>query len=57
MVMKVRFWIPGNLAYGDKPTPPGAPSGVLVFDVELLGISRPTSCGSVSCEECSQTCP
>jgi peptidylprolyl isomerase len=35
---KARFWIPGNLAYGDKPTRPGAPSGTLVFDIELLGI-------------------
>ena len=35
---KMRFWIPGELAYGDKPTRPGAPSGTLVFDVELLGI-------------------
>jgi FKBP-type peptidyl-prolyl cis-trans isomerase len=34
---KARFWIPGNLAYGDKPRP-GAPSGTLVFDVELLAI-------------------
>jgi peptidylprolyl isomerase len=33
---KTRFWIPGNLAYGDKPSRPGAPSGMLVFDVELL---------------------
>jgi peptidylprolyl isomerase len=33
-----RFWIPGNLAYGDKPTRPGAPAGTLVFDIELLGI-------------------
>src|SRR3984957_7687775 len=33
---RVRFWIPGNLAYGDKPTRPGAPSGMLVFDIELL---------------------
>ena len=33
-----RFWIPGNLAYGDKPTRPGAPAGMLVFDIELLGI-------------------
>ena len=37
---KRRFWIPGNLAYGDTPTRPGAPSGMLVFDVELLGIMR-----------------
>lgn len=35
---KRRFWIPGNLAYGDKPTRPGAPSGTLVFDVELIAI-------------------
>jgi peptidylprolyl isomerase len=35
---KARFWIPGNLAYGDTPTRPGAPAGMLVFDVELLAI-------------------
>lgn len=35
---KFRFWIPGNLAYGDKPTRPGAPAGPLVFDVELIAI-------------------
>ena len=35
---KRRFWIPGNLAYGDKPMRPGAPSGTLVFDVELISI-------------------
>jgi peptidylprolyl isomerase len=35
---KVRFWIPSELAYGDKPMRPGAPSGDLVFDVELLEI-------------------
>jgi FKBP-type peptidyl-prolyl cis-trans isomerase len=34
---KTRFWIPGNLAYGDKPRG-GAPGGTLVFDVELLEI-------------------
>jgi FKBP-type peptidyl-prolyl cis-trans isomerase len=33
---KARFWIPGALAYGDKPTRPGAPSGPLVFDIELV---------------------
>jgi FKBP-type peptidyl-prolyl cis-trans isomerase len=37
---KTRFWIPGNLAYGDKPTRPGAPAGMLVFDIELLGINK-----------------
>lgn len=30
-----RFWIPENLAYGGRP---GKPAGMLVFDVELLGI-------------------
>src|SRR5262249_36272959 len=35
---KARFWIPGNLAYGDTPTRPGAPAGMLVFDIELLAI-------------------
>jgi FKBP-type peptidyl-prolyl cis-trans isomerase len=35
---KARFWIPGALAYGDKPTQEGAPGGPLVFDIELLAI-------------------
>jgi FKBP-type peptidyl-prolyl cis-trans isomerase len=35
---KTRFWIPGNLAYGDVPKRPGAPSGQLTFDIELLKI-------------------
>ena len=35
---KTRFWIPAALAYGDKPQRPGAPSGELVFDIELLNI-------------------
>lgn len=35
---KRRFWIPGSLAYGDKPMRPGAPAGTLVFDVELISI-------------------
>ncbi len=38
---KTRFWIPADLAYGDKPQRPGAPSGMLVFDVELIGINMP----------------
>jgi FKBP-type peptidyl-prolyl cis-trans isomerase len=38
---KARFWIPGELAYGDKPSRPGAPAGMLVFDIELLGINEP----------------
>jgi peptidylprolyl isomerase len=33
-----RFWIPANLAYGSRPGRPGVPSGILVFDVELLRI-------------------
>lgn len=35
---KTRFWIPAGLAYGEKPTNPGAPAGPLVFDVELIEI-------------------
>ena len=34
---KRRFWIPANLAYGENPGG-GRPGGLLVFDVELLGI-------------------
>jgi FKBP-type peptidyl-prolyl cis-trans isomerase len=33
-----RFWIPADLAYGDTPARPGAPAGMLVFDVELIKI-------------------
>lgn len=36
---KYRFWIPGNLAY-DNSSRPGAPKGMLVFDIELLGIQQ-----------------
>jgi FKBP-type peptidyl-prolyl cis-trans isomerase len=35
---KARFWIPGALAYGDKPARPGTPAGLLVFDIELIAI-------------------
>ncbi|MFO7177478.1 MAG: FKBP-type peptidyl-prolyl cis-trans isomerase [Pseudomonadota bacterium] len=35
---KTRFWIPAKLAYGEKPARPGAPAGMLVFDIELLQI-------------------
>lgn len=35
---KARFWIPAEMAYGVKPTRPGAPAGMLVFDIELLEI-------------------
>jgi len=34
---KTRFWIPSELAYGNNPRP-GAPVGMLVFDIELLEI-------------------
>jgi FKBP-type peptidyl-prolyl cis-trans isomerase len=37
---KTRFWIPGKMAYGDEPGPPGRPFGMLVFDVELLEIKK-----------------
>ncbi|MFT6382637.1 MAG: FKBP-type peptidyl-prolyl cis-trans isomerase, partial [Paracoccaceae bacterium] len=35
---KRRFWIPAELAYGETPSSPGAPSGNLTFDVELFSI-------------------
>jgi peptidylprolyl isomerase len=34
---RTRFWMPANLAYGDAPGA-GKPAGMLVFDIELLGI-------------------
>jgi FKBP-type peptidyl-prolyl cis-trans isomerase len=37
---KARFWLPPALGYGDKPQRPGAPSGMLVFDIELLNIQQ-----------------
>ena len=36
---KRRFWIPADLAYGDSPSG-GGPSGLLVFDVELIKIGK-----------------
>ena len=35
---KRRFWIPGHLAYDLGGGPPGAPKGMLVFDVELIAV-------------------
>jgi FKBP-type peptidyl-prolyl cis-trans isomerase len=37
---KRRFWIPGNLAFGDVPRAFGRPYGTLVYDLELLHITR-----------------
>ena len=42
---KRRFWIPADLAYGDTPKRPGAPSGDLTFDVELKEIKPPREAG------------
>ncbi len=36
---KRRFWIPADLAYGENPGG-GRPGGLLVFDIELLGIKE-----------------
>ena len=38
---KARFWLPAELAYGEKPTRRGLPAGPLVYDVELLAIAIP----------------
>ena len=35
-----RFWIPGNLAYGDPPPHPGMPAGMLVFEINLISIKK-----------------
>lgn len=35
---KRRFWIPARLAYENSPNP-GAPQGMLVFDIELIRIA------------------
>ncbi|MFZ5477037.1 MAG: FKBP-type peptidyl-prolyl cis-trans isomerase [Myxococcota bacterium] len=37
---KTRFWIPADLAYGETPKRPGAPAGMLVFDIELKEIGE-----------------
>ena len=37
---KTRFWIPADQAYGDVARRPGAPTGQLTFDIELLEIKK-----------------
>lgn len=37
---KFRFFIPSNLAYGDRSAGKITPSSPLIFDVELLGINE-----------------
>ena len=38
---KYRFWVPGDLAYGKRGSPPNiGPNQVLVFDVELMEILK-----------------
>ncbi len=53
---KRRFWIPAELAYGGTtPRRPGAPAGMLVFDVELLGILKATECSWPMSAPCPRT--
>ena len=37
---KTRFWIPGQLVYGENDTGTGRPYGTLVFDIELLSFKE-----------------
>ena len=36
---KTRFYIPSDLAYGDRGAGPIGPASVLIFEVKLLGIN------------------
>ena len=40
---KARFWIPGELAYGETDTASGTPYGLLVFDVTLIDFNNAES--------------
>ena len=50
---KARFWIPEDLAYKGRP---GAPAGMLVFDVELLEIFYPASSSRSAYRCCCSSC-
>ncbi len=45
---KARLWIPEEMAYKGRP---GAPQGMLVFDVELLEIAAPATAQAPKAEE------
>lgn len=53
---KARLWIPAPLAYGDAPIEKQAPAGMLVFEIELLGLTRDTP-GSTSMANASASAP